>query len=219
MEPKSRIAALVAFSLALACMKDEARQTGSFGTALTVENQTKVATTVYVSFGSDSKITAPDWSSFCTGAGLNCSFPLGPSASQALPNPSNAYLNATFAFGQPVACGVTKAEVNINNPKWYDTLDVSLVDGYSDKVQISATPTGAPTVTLGPPLGETGNEKVYGLFPLGCDICVERQNPPCGIPKGKQGCKTGTPSDPDVPCQWQGPVQGGSGTATISLLP
>ncbi len=62
--------ALVAFSLALACMKDEARQTGSFGTALTVENQTKVATTVYVSFGSDSKITAPDWSSFCTGAGL-----------------------------------------------------------------------------------------------------------------------------------------------------
>jgi len=32
-------------------------------------------TTVYVAFGSDSQVTADDWS-FCTGTGLECSFAL-----------------------------------------------------------------------------------------------------------------------------------------------
>lgn len=196
---------------------------GGSGTQVTVQNERSVATTVHVAFGADSKVSAADWSAFCTGSGLVCTFPLGPkntgSASQPLPSKNGSYLNATFSFDAPVGCGVTKAEVDVNNPSWYDTLDVSLVDGYSDNVQIYAVPSGGGPATLGPPVGATGNEKVYGVFPVGCDICVARQNPPCGITKGKTGCKTGTQYDPDVPCQWQGPVKGGGGQVTISLMP
>ena len=181
-------------------------------TTASVHNGTGVAATVYVAFGSDSKITADDWA-FCTGSDLNCNFPLGAGATQDLPGAD--YLNATLAFNEAVGCGVTKAEVNINNPAWYDILDVSLVDGYSNDVQITATPTGKSAIQLGPPKGQTGNEKVYGLFPYGCDICVERQNPPCGISKGKSGCKAGTQYDPDVICQWQGPTKGGGGMAVV----
>lgn len=188
------------------------------GTTLMVENQRAVATTVYVSFGADSKVTADDWT-FCKGKGLSCSFFLKAKTSKSLPNATHAYLNATFSFDGPVSCGFTKAELNINNPDWYDVLDVSLVDGYSDKIQIIATPTPGATVVLGPPVGGTGNEAVYGLFPLGCDICVERQKPPCGLTPGKQGCKSGTQYHPDVPCQWQGPTKGGAGHVTVSLLP
>ena len=187
------------------------------GTDLSVENGLAVATTVHVAFGADSKVTADDWT-FCTGSGLVCSFALPAGKTKALPNASHAYLNATFSFDGPVGCGVTKAEVDVNNPKWYDTLDVSLVDGFSDKVQITAVAGGSTTV-LGPPNGKDGNEKVYGLFRLGCDVCVKRENPPCGISPGPQGCKAGTQYDPDPPCQWQGPTKGGAGTAAIKLLP
>lgn len=187
------------------------------GTDLTVENQRSVATTVYVSFGADSKVTGGDWA-FCEGEPLSCSFQLDEKASKSLPNATHAYLNATFSFDKPVGCGTTKAELNINNPSWYDVLNVSLVDGYSNKIQITTTPTGKDAVRLGPPSGATGNQKIYGLFPFGCDICVERENPPCGISKGKHGCKSGTQYDPDVPCQWQGPTKSGGGHVTISLL-
>jgi len=174
-------------------------------TALSVSNKrTDVATTVYVSFGSDSAITAKDWS-FCDGSGLNCSFSLAESATMQMPNPSGKYINATFSFDAPVGCGVTKSEVNINNPSWADTLDVSLVDGYSNDISMVVSGAGGKLTTLGPPNGETGNEKVFGLFPYGCDICVERQAPPCGIAKGKEGCKKGAQYDPDVPCQYQAP--------------
>jgi hypothetical protein len=175
---------------------------------------------VYINFGADSAIQAADWSSFCSGSGLNCNFSL--TGSQPLPNPDGAYLNMTLAFGTPVECGSTKAEVNINNPSWYDTLDVSLVDGYSNPIKILYTPpaadAAASTVILGPPNGQTGNEKVLGVFPYGCDICVARQNPPCGIPVGKDGCKSGTQYNPDVPCQYQGAVKGGGGAVEVILL-
>jgi hypothetical protein len=202
--------ALLAALLACACETQ--------GTDVSVQNGRTVGTTVYVSFGSDSKVTAADWP-FCTGSGLSCSFPLPAGETKALPNAAHAYLNATFSFDAEVGCGVTKAEVNVNNPAWYDTLDVSLVDGYSDDVQITAVPTGGASAVLGPPLGKSGNEAVYGLFPFGCDVCVARQNPPCGIAKGTAGCKAGTQYDPAVPCQWQGPTKGGGGSATIALLP
>jgi hypothetical protein len=179
-------------------------------TSLSIKNAKDTASTVYVSFGSDSKITAKDWS-FCTGSDLSCSFSLDGKTSKALP--ATGYLNATFAFDNPVGCGITKAEVNINNPKWYDILDVSLVDGYSDRIQINATPSGGSATQLGPPVGKDGNEEIFGVFPYGCDICVERQNPPCDIPKGKEGCKKGTQYNPDVPCQWQGTVMGGGNLA------
>ena len=192
--------------------------TPATGTQVTLTNQ-QSPLTAYVTFGADSKIKANDWKSFCTpSAALACSFML--TGSQALPNPRSAYLNMTVAFGTPVGCNATKAEVNVNNPSWYDTLDVSLVDGYSNKIEIDYTPPGAPAPTkLGPPNGQTDNEKVLGVYPYGCDICVARQNPPCGISKGTDGCKSGTQYKPDVACQYQGAVKGGGGTVNVTLLP
>jgi len=190
---------------------------GGGATDLSVHNGKKAETTVYVAFGSDSKITADDWS-FCNGSGLVCNFQLDAQTTKLLPNPKGEYINATFAFDAEVGCGSTKAEININNPKWYDTLDVSLVDGYSNDIQIDVTPSGEKAITLGPPNGKDGNEKVYGLFPYGCDICVERQAPPCGITKGKEGCKKGTQYDPDVPCQYKGTTKGGSDSTVLITL-
>lgn len=178
---------------------------------LVVENKTSAATVVYVAFGSDSVVRS--WS-FCTPvhAGL-CSFPLAGNKKQVLPL-GGRYTNATISFGAPVTCGQTKAEVNLNNPSWYDIADVSLVDGFSNKVMVAANGTA-----LGPPAGATGNEKAYGVYPLGCDICVAREGPPCGIPKGTEGCKAGTQYKPAVPCQWQGSKMGGGSVVTVSLVP
>ena len=175
-------------------------------------------TSVYFSFGADSKIQAADWASFCTVTSpLTCNFTM--TGSQALPNPQGKYLNVTLAFGAAVGCGGTKAEINVNNPTWFDILDVSLVDGYSNKIEIDYTPPGSTTATkLGPPLGKDGNEKVLGVFPYGCDICTARQKPPCGIAAGGTGCKAGTQYKPDVPCQFQGAVKGGGGTVVVTLL-
>lgn len=184
---------------------------------LSVVNATDKDTTAYFAFGSDSVVLPSAWSSFCTAAStLNCSFVLTAQTAHKLPLGGN-YANVTVAFDSPVGCGATKAEANLNNPAWYDTLDVSLVDGYSNNVSIQTDLMDAGGTMLGPPNGKTGNEKVFGLFPLGCDICTERQNPPCGISKGKEGCKAGTQYKPDVFCQYQGKVLGGGAGATIYL--
>jgi hypothetical protein len=191
------------------------------GTTVLVSNRQATTTVVYVAFGSDSKVGVKDWA-FCKGSGLTCNFPLAGTTTQPLPT-GGKYLNATFSFGAAVTCGVTKAEVNVNNPAWYDTYDVSLVDGYSNKVGMIYTPptsadAGGP-VALGPPVGASGNEKVLGVFPFGCDICVAKQNPPCNIPKGTDGCKAGTQSNPSPPCQVQGAVKAGGGGIEIILFP
>lgn len=187
-----------------------------------LKNQTPMDTAVYVAFGSDSVVlpSDPSWSFCTTTSALTCSFTLSANSTQALP--ANGYLNATVVFGgSGVACGSTKAELNVNNPKWYDTVDVSLVDGYSNDVKIDVTDLvgDAGTTTLGPPKGLLGNSKVFGLFPLGCDICVARQNPPCGMKPGTDGCKTGTQSNPDVPCQFQGASKSGGSKVLVALLP
>lgn len=177
---------------------------------LSITNSTRANTIVYFAFGADSAIVS--WKFCPITARLNCQFPLKAGATQTLPL-DGKYLNATISFGAPVTCNTTKAELNLNNPAWYDIADVSLVDGYSNKVEIDIG-----SVKLGPPLGATGNEKVYGLFPNGCDICVARQNPPCGMAPGKDGCKKGPDQyHPDVPCQWQGHVMGGGSTVKIYL--
>ena len=77
----------------------------------------------------------------------------------------------------------------------------------------------AGTTTLGPPKGMLGNSKLLGVFPLGCDICVARQSPPCGMKPGTDGCKGGTQSNPDVPCQFQGATKSGGSKIRVSLLP
>jgi hypothetical protein len=175
-----------------------------------------VPVTVYVSFGADSAIRAADWASWCTTtSALTCNFNL--TGSKALPNPDGKYLNMTMSVGAPVGCGVTKAEINVNNPNWYDTLDVSLVDGYNGNMEIHYTPPTGPPTILGPLNGQTGNENVLGVFPYGCDICVAQQNPPCGIPPGGSGCKAGTQYDPKPPCQFQGAVKGGGGIVEVIL--
>lgn len=185
-------------------------------TIVTLTNQ-QGPTIVYFNFGADSKVLPTDWS-FCTATGkLNCNFTL--TGTRELPT-GGKYLNVTLAFGNPVTCNMTKAELNLNNPSWFDIYDVSLVDGYSNKIQIDYRATGAAEVSrkIGPPNGKTGNEKVFGVYPYGCDICVERKNPQCGISKGTEGCKKGTQYNPDVPCQFQGPVKGGGGSVDVILL-
>jgi len=181
-------------------------------TTMIVTNPTGKDVTVYVSFGANSKLNASSWKSFCKVASpLNCSFPLGSTKSQTLPL-GGKYLNATFAFNAPVGCGATKAEVNINNPAWFDILDISLVDGFNVPVGMERKDDKG-VLRFGPVLSAKNNEKVYGVYPYGCDICVSRKSPPCGIPTGTDGCKKGTQYKPEVPCQYQGPVKGGGGAA------
>lgn len=169
------------------------------------KNARSVPTTAYVAFGADSVVKPADWS-FCTPSGaLTCSFSLAPNEERDLPN-GGRYVNFTLSFGAPVGCGSTKAEMNLMNPAWdKDTADVSLVDGFNLKVKISAP----GTEPLGPPAGASGNEKTFGVFPLGCDVCVAKQNPPCGQSPCKGptcGCKAGPdPYHPDVPCQASNP--------------
>jgi hypothetical protein len=182
-----------------------------------VKNKTASPVVVYVSFGADSVVVPSTWASFCPSpARLNCQFPLAANGSQGLPL-NGRYLNATLSFGAPVGCGTTKAELNLNNPKWYDITDVSLVDGYSNKIAIDVMdPSGSRT--LGPPNGPSGNEKVYGLYPLNCDICVARQSPPCGASPGTSGCKAGGQYNPKPPCQNQGSVMGGGSIVVVRYL-
>jgi hypothetical protein len=186
-----------------------------------LKNETPKDVAVYVAFGSDSVVLPTAWSSFChSSTTLTCSFTLNASSTQELP--ANGYLNATVTFGGTgVTCGSTKAELNVNNPNWYDIVDISLVDGYSNDVAIDITDVvgDAGTTKLGPPKGMLGNSKLFGVFPLGCDICVARQNPPCGMKPGTDGCKTGTQSNPDVPCQFQGATKSGGSKIRVSLLP
>lgn len=206
--------ATMACTLALSSCRCPKPQPPSGGkSTVSVKNDTDGDTTVYVAFGANSVVLPASWS-FCTASSkLTCSFTLGAYKAQDLPL-AGQFLNATFAFGAGVGCGSTKAEMTVNNPAWYDVLDVSLVDGFSNKISIVID----GGTKLGPPVGRDENEKVFGLFPYGCDICVARQAPPCGIPTGKAGCKGGTQDKPDVPCQYQGPTMGGGSTIVVALV-
>jgi len=180
--------------------------------SVVVSNQTDNDTTVYVSFGSNSVVLPTEWSFCKSTVNLHCEFPLGSYSSRQLPL-DNRYLNATISFSSPAGCGTTKAEININNPHWYDIVDISLVDGYSNSISVMVD-----TTLLGPVINAKYNEKIFGVYPLGCDICVSRQAPSCGMNPGSDGCKSGTQFNPDVPCQYQGTVMGGGSNILISLL-
>lgn len=181
-------------------------------TPLSIVNLSKKSSTVYVAFGADSSVQSSSWS-FCNGSSaLNCSFDLPPNIPLDLPT-NGAYLNATFSFGSPVVCGVTKAEVNLNNPNWYDIVDISLVDGYSHSISINIDGT-----TIAPNTPDAGNAETFGVYPEGCDLCVARSNlTPCGMTPGSVGCKAGSQYAPAVPCQYQGTVMGGGSTVVIAL--
>ena len=185
---------------------------------LVVTNSHASPAMVFVSFGADSIVTASSWSFCHQDAGLNCTFQLAANTSMLMPL-GGLYVNATFSFYKPVTCNTTKAEVNLNNPNWYDITDVSLVDGYSEKIAVFVSPPGVDggSVSIGPPLGREGNEKVFGVYPFGCDICVARKGPPCGLAPGRSGCKSGTQYAPDVPCQYQGSILGGAGLYDVTF--
>ncbi len=227
--PSHRLAAALALLLAFAACKPAQKTLAaaaatsspagaSSGASITIENGTDHLAVVTIVFGSDTVVKG--WP-FCKPTGPACSFTLEGKASKALPL-GGQYLNATLVFDgrlDGALCGETKAEFNVNNPKWYDILDVSLVDGFSNKMEIIAVEPVGSSTRIGPPAGRDGNEKVFGLYPYGCDICVARQPPmSCGIASGGAGCKGGTQYKPDVPCQYQGSVMGGGTVATVRLL-
>lgn len=184
-------------------------------TTVTVANDTKKDATVYLAFGANSVVlpSSPGWDFCAATSSLTCSFKLASREARELPL-AGRLLNVSIAFDAGVGCGSTKAELNVNNPAWYDVVDVSLVDGYSNKIAIKSDST-----EVGPPVGQTGNEAVFGVFPYGCDVCVARRSPPCGIPAGGDGCKRGTQYKPDVPCQYQGPKMGGGSRVRVALVP
>lgn len=206
-EPKSTSAPLSAST----SMKSSSSSSPSV-TTVTLKNKTAFETGVFVSFGSDSVIKATDWTFCKSTTPLDCWFSVPANGEKKLP--SAGYLNVTLSVNQPVSCGSTKAEINVNHPGAYDVADISLVDGFNARMSIDLN-----GVILGPPVGKEGNEKVFGVYPLGCDVCTARQNPPCGIPAGSTGCKTGSQYKPDVPCQAQGSNLGGGGSVTINILP
>lgn len=189
---------------------------GIVTSTVSIKNDTGKHTVVYLAFGADSVVlpSSAGWS-FCKGSGLNCTFPLNPDGLRELPL-AGQYLNVTISFGQAVTCGVTKAELNVNNPKWYDVMDVSLVDGFSNEVEIETKDSNGPHVFR--PNGPNGNATALGVFPIGCDVCVQRQKPPCGMspgPVNRDGCKAGTQFNPNPPCQYQGPTMSGGSTVLV----
>ena len=189
---------------------------GKGSATVVLVNETSKPVEVSVAFGANSVAKLP---TLCgADAGLTCSLPLAAKSEVPLPL-AGQWLNATFSFGAPVACGSTKAEINVNNPAWYDITDISLVDGFSNALRIDTTDTADGGLRiLGPVWSATGNERNYGVFPNGCDICVARQKPSCGMPPGKDGCKGGTQYNPDVPCQHQGAAMGGGGAYRVVYL-
>ena len=172
------------------------------GSTVTIANRSGVDTIVYLTFGADSAVNAADLAPVCIGSGLDCTFPLAKGTEYPLPL-RGKYANATVSFFQPVTCNTTKAEINVNNPAWYDTADVSLVDGFNSPVRVRFA---GQIIEVKRPIG---NETAFGVYPFGCDICTARQSPPCGYTPGTDGCKAGTQYDPAIPCQAQGSVMGG----------
>jgi len=191
------------------------------GTTLEVENRTDAGVQVYVAFGSRSIIspTAPDWE-FCRqekSYPMVCDFDLGPDVTRVL-SLAGMYFNATISFGGAVTCGTTKAEFDLNSATWYDTMDLSLVDGFNAALGVEVRGpetrgTDAGPVMLGPVTHERNNERAFGVFPLACDICVSRSAPQCGYKRGPSPeCKKGTQDKPDVVCQYQGTTMHGGDT-------
>jgi hypothetical protein len=187
-----------------------------------VENRTRSTVSVYASFGSDSVVGPQNWPFCATLDAGGCTFSLAPSAGQDLPT-GGSYLNVTLSFNEAAGCQVSLGELNIGNPAWsQDTANISLVNGWNADIEIDVKTDGA-TTTLGPTKGPVHNEAAFGVYPNGCDICVAKQQPPCGIepcgsPDGSPascGCKAGTQYNPTVPCQYS--FQRGS-NATVALV-
>ena len=173
-------------------------------TVIITNKQSKEAV-VNISFGSDSAMKSAELADFCTSDGdLKCHFTLAEKSSRQIPNPTFRYLNFSMAANAQVGCGSTKAEITVNSPSWFDHADISLVDGFNEKMQITATSASSPNdkTVLGPVKGKLGNQKVFGVYPYGCDVCAGIKVSNCGN-AGTGECKGGTEYVPDVKCQYQ----------------
>jgi hypothetical protein len=207
---------LCVVALVLALQGTGEAQTEAKNKQVRITNKQSVPARVYINFAADSVLKPTDLPFCKVTAPLNCHFTLAARSSQDVPNPQAKYLNIALAFNAEVTCGSTKAEVLVNNPSWFDVLDVSVVDGFNEKIQINLTPTGGSMTQLGPPVGKLGNQKVFGVFPYGCTICAGIKNAPCGDAGGGE-CKSGSESKPDVLCQYQ--MNEPTGLVEVLLLP
>ncbi len=163
-----------------------------------------------------------------------CSFPITKGDLCTLPLKSECTSNIKLAFnpefvtnacGDSTGAGPSVAEVNIyvancsNEPgcdaSQCDCVDISLVNGYTSP-NISMTLSEGPT-TLGPTAGATGNQNIFGVYPVGCTNCVNREGCPCGIDcSDNSEChQGGTPDNPDIPCQASQPT---GGVITVNIL-
>lgn len=193
---------------------------------IVVKNMQKTSAQVNINFSDISGINKNSLGSLCdkrgTTSNLNCGFDLGPGEQKEIANPMYKMVSFSLAFNKTVGCGATKAELTIN-AKSDDVFDVSCVDGFNEKIVMTFDPaSGGKQVKLGPPCGLTGNEKAYGVFPYGCDICAGRLTPPkaCGpYPPGNSGCKSGTENKPGVICQYSlNHLNENNGLITIYLV-
>lgn len=183
-----------------------------------VNNQSSAAD-VFINFGADSKINVSNLGGFCDSqsiAPLNCHHTLAANNSEELPNRDFKYVNLALAFNHVVDCGATKAEVIANNPAWCDIEDVSVVDGFNNKIEIDAIGAGGGTERLGPPNGVSGNQNLFGVYPFACTQCAAILNAPCGT-NGVGECHPGTESAPIPPCQYQ--MESPDGKIQIILQP
>ncbi len=191
---------------------------------LYVQNEKSVPVKVFVTFGGDSCITQANMK--ISGGVTKCEPSVNNSCVFTLANGERQEIqlelcraDLTFRFNSAEGCGTTKAEVNMNVPNWDDTWNISLVDGWNENVRIDIVTSDIGTKTMGPTQGKTGNQRAFGVYPYGCDVCTARQKPPCGIEMGDSECKTpngvNNQYSADVPCQWNHPR---SNTVTVSVL-
>jgi len=188
---------------------------GDGTTTVNIMNNQDESAEVFITFQNISCVTPDTWSSFCNETdSINCNFTLDANSSQNLPL-TDTTCNALFAiaFNAPPSqfCDKTQVEFNIysNGMDPMDTYDISLVNGFNEPVSIT------DGTEAGPVDCETGNQNVPGVFPLGCDGCAVRLNPPCGFTPGDDTqCHGGTQFDPDPPCQF---TQDSGGSFTVNL--
>jgi len=207
---------------------------------VTLTNSTGADAEVYVTFLPGSAITGWDFCVANSGGEPGCHFTLPANGSKALPNDGKQHLNFNASFGaQALQCpapgGGTLVEANVYDPGNFSATDISLVNGYNANVQIVVT-SGGWTQTLGPVPSATGNQNAFGVYPLGCDVCVARCQPGCErltppdrpVPcsdvmgcqrctHGNAECKAGDQSNPAVPCHYVFPPVG-SFTIEMELL-
>lgn len=154
----------------------------------------------------------------------SCNFDLAGNGATKTITVDNKWYNLSIAFNAPgnvIRCPVTQAELNVNTPTpRNDAFNVSLVNGYNEKIQMTFKPETGAAIQTDIPVNAigiaSGNENKKGVYPSGCTICTYRLNPPsyqqdkncpnyngnlktgCHFPQGQEYEKK-----PNVPCHFE----------------